>query len=175
MVSPEDGKSGIKKTVLLITDHPRKFEGEFRSFRVPLKTELLSSATSIYHPVLKIELKKTTHIWTFSTLLYYKYNFYSNFTGSRSYQTKSNTCYWCESKINRLWLLIVTQTGSCHSTPLKTQSQSDSNEKFHFKPTAPQNTQRVGQVGNISRCMAAPMVWGTKQSRVLSPGPYLEE
>lgn len=51
------GRSGSETTALLIAHHPSQLLGQFMSsqqVRVPLKKELLSSATSIYCPVLKI-------------------------------------------------------------------------------------------------------------------------
>lgn len=62
------GRSGSERTALLIAHHPSQLLGQFVSsqlVRAPLKKELLSSATSIYRPVLKITWKKTTHICTF--------------------------------------------------------------------------------------------------------------
>lgn len=73
--------------VFFIRDHLSKFLGEFRSFhqvRVPLKKELLSSATSIYRPVLKITLKKTTHFCTFLFCNTLEHNFIQTCLGAEA-------------------------------------------------------------------------------------------
>lgn len=73
--------------VFFIRDHLSKFSGEFRSFhqvRVPLKKELLSSATSIYRPALKITLKKTTHFCTFLFCNTLEHNFIQTCLGAEA-------------------------------------------------------------------------------------------